>query len=502
MPPPAAGSARDSGFAGNEWAGLLLALCVTAALRLAWIGSVTTIPIADYAGYDLVAVHLARGDVQLEGGVSWSQYPPGYPLLLAGVYLFAGWSHLAAKLANALCALLAVGFTYLCGRAIWSPRLGLSAAWLLALFPGHVFYSALLASENLFVPLLMATTWLLVSCRSWQGAALTGVLSGWATLTRPQALYMPAIAFAILALRRDGWVKWVSFCAVLCLAMALTMSPWWLRNYLIFHTFVPTTTHLWASLYEGGPEAQPIVDEALARAGLPGGDRWRGRDAVEQVLRPAEEVLLRDRVATKAVLEWDRQHLAIFLAHTLRRLRAIYFSALDIGELYFTFFWNDPRRVEARMYGPEFEAARTGPQLAPPAVVAAAWLARLYYLVVLALAAWGMATVLWRCCSAGASRSSWLPCFSSGTSASPRRPSARPTATMPRRCLWGASMLPSPWQPLPSCGWAWPGAQGQADGLAQARPPTRASSHSGRRGLVAYNRPQVGRPVSQRRCDR
>ncbi len=100
-------------------------------LRLAWVLANPTIPISDGALYDLFALNLASGRGYTSGGMPSAEKAPGYPLLLAALYWLGGLSHPLAKLANVLAGVTLVGFTYLCGRALWGGSVGLLAAWII-----------------------------------------------------------------------------------------------------------------------------------------------------------------------------------------------------------------------------------------------------------------------------------------------------------------------------------------------------------------------------------
>src|SRR6185503_13338871 len=129
-------------------------------------------------------------------GVDWAptaHWPPGYPLLLAGVYWLFGPSLLAAKLANAVLATVAVVLTYRIGCELGRPRVGLVAAAILALFPGDILFSPTILSETLFGTLFSASLWLFLRWTNRGDARAAtwfafGLLLGGATLVRGNAL--------------------------------------------------------------------------------------------------------------------------------------------------------------------------------------------------------------------------------------------------------------------------------------------------------------------------
>lgn len=382
---------------------LIAVVLVAALLRLAWVVTVPTAPVSDYVAYDRFAWHVATGQGYSSGANPSSDYAPGYTLFLAGIYWLFGWSHLAAKLANVLAGALVVALAHRCGRLLWGGRAGLAAAWVVACFPSLVLYAGLLASENLYVPLLLGALCLMLSGRGWRAAALCGALLAYGVLTRPVSEALPLLAPALPWLRGWPWRRALRFAAVCWLCVALVLAPWVVRNARIYHTFVLVTTTLGGNLFDGEPAARDEVRTAFAREDLPTDDRWMARDAIEGVPAPPDVALREDRLATAVVLRWDREHPVLFVGHSLRRLAQIYLLGLDTSALHAVWDWR-----AAEVLGlsaptpPDPSQARERPPAppSPAAVLVLGGLAATYYLAVLLLAAAGAARAAWRCWAA------------------------------------------------------------------------------------------------------
>jgi 4-amino-4-deoxy-L-arabinose transferase-like glycosyltransferase len=172
--------------------------------------------------------------------------PPGYPFLLAAVYSVFGHSLTAARLlacvlgggTAALAALLALAVTE--RRAVaWL------AGVLVAIAPSLIAISGSLLSENLFCPLALAVALLLLrldqrpDLRLW---ALVGVLCGIATLTRTVGvLLILAAMWPLVRSPGDRRAK-RRRAAVLVAAMIAAVTPWAVRDALVFGRFIPLTT--------------------------------------------------------------------------------------------------------------------------------------------------------------------------------------------------------------------------------------------------------------------
>lgn len=263
---------------------LVAILLLGTVLRLAWIYYVRTEPISDFKHYsDLAMSLLRRGSYTLPEGLDYLKAstpylqqgvpypsafrPPGYPFFLALLYFFSP-TFLAAKLANVVLGDLWIFCIYLLGRRYFSERVGLCAALLTAIFPPAVGYTSILATEILAVTLL-----LLILCAHayrWGGRwnpFWLGLLMGFLSLVKPYFFVFPLL-YALLLwwqwreggeneskgmggsyfsrcrqnlgpfLRHVGWPV-----VTAALAMVLLISPWTVRNYLVFHRFVPISTN-------------------------------------------------------------------------------------------------------------------------------------------------------------------------------------------------------------------------------------------------------------------
>lgn len=162
---------------------------------------------------------------------------PGYPAFVAVVYLVAGaGNHLAVAMAQALVfAGLCVLVFFLTRRAA-GERAAAMAALLTALFSPFPYFGALVVTE--LWTAFVATAAMVVCMRAVQRSrvadfAMAGVLFGVTTLVRPAFVLLPFfLAVGVPLLVREartrralgGW-------AVLALASALTLAPWFAYNY-------------------------------------------------------------------------------------------------------------------------------------------------------------------------------------------------------------------------------------------------------------------------------
>ena len=208
---------------------------------------------------------------------------PGYPLFLAACQALFGERFLPVRLVQAVLGTLGVYLVYrLVDRAVPGRDAAIVAAGLAAVEPYGVGLGALILSEGLFLPLMLAGLWgLAVLWRRGDEpgprhraavAVGTGLVHGAAILVRPSwALIVPLLLAAwVVGAGRGRRREAIRGAAIVALATAAVMAPWWARNARVFGRFVPTALWVGASLYDGlSPTATGASDmEFLERAGI------------------------------------------------------------------------------------------------------------------------------------------------------------------------------------------------------------------------------------------
>jgi hypothetical protein len=195
------------------------------------------------------------------GPTAW--LTPVYPLLIAGLFKIFGVETIpaffAAVFLNSLFSTAACIPLFYVGKRISGIGVASGAAWLWALLPHAVMFpfewiwdtslSALLAATLLWATLALPES---ARLRDWCGygllwgftlmtnpslGSLLPFLLGWAALRayrqRNTSLSQPLLAFGL---------------AILCCA------PWTIRNYRVFHKFIPLRSNFGLELYIGNNE--------------------------------------------------------------------------------------------------------------------------------------------------------------------------------------------------------------------------------------------------------
>lgn len=199
------------------------------------------------------------------GPTAWTT--PVYPLLLGGImkvfgpYTFA--SYVAAVVLNILFSTAVCVPLFFAAKQIGGTQVAAVATWLWAVFPNAILLtyeslwetslSALLGAMLLWATLRVTGT---RDRRAWAGY---GLLWGLALMTN--AVLLSLLPFLLWwACRSSGERRQARGPALLTLAIALLCCvPWTVRNYAVFHAFVPLRSILGLQLWVGNnPQAKVI----------------------------------------------------------------------------------------------------------------------------------------------------------------------------------------------------------------------------------------------------
>jgi 4-amino-4-deoxy-L-arabinose transferase-like glycosyltransferase len=247
---------------------IVLLICLILRGGYAWLNRHVP-PVEDGALYSALAHHLAdgKGYVMVFRAntplvpTAWGC--PLYPLFLSIIYRVSS----APLTIYAVQALVETLTCFLVFRiALLSTKRPLIAV-LSAL--GYAFYLPFIVMACTFCAdtfgylMLAAAIWALVVAEKKGGwyFALSGALMGLAIMVKPALLAFPVFVAIMLFLMRKNRPGFVTGACVFVLASYLIISPWTVRNYLVFHRFVPIATHSGQTLWCGtGPADGKTLD--------------------------------------------------------------------------------------------------------------------------------------------------------------------------------------------------------------------------------------------------
>ncbi len=207
-------------------------------------------PVVDAKAYDRIGWNLAQGfgfredaNVSYEFDHAITRAGPGYEFFLAGLYRMFGHRYEPVWIAQALLHALSVFFLYCIARRTFREQgesIGLVAASLFAFWPDLIEISAMLMTETLYLFFTILVVYFFV--RAYEKsenkflAAVLGITTGLAILTRPPILLFAPV-FIFFYCQKRQFKPLILYSSLLILSLA----PWTIRNYLIYHEPVFTT---------------------------------------------------------------------------------------------------------------------------------------------------------------------------------------------------------------------------------------------------------------------
>lgn len=197
------------------------------------------------------------------GPTAW--VPPLYPLLLAGVFkLFGVYTALSAwviLVINSIFSAATAPLLYRIAARCYNRKVAVWSAWIWALYPAFLQYAVHWVWDMALTAFLFAGVLLLAldmrgigsinsqpprqSARKW---LLFGLLWGLIALSNPSlTLFLPVHGIWLLMKARPfgAGFRNAVLGALVCLAV---LAPWTIRNWRVFHTFVPLRDNLGAEL--------------------------------------------------------------------------------------------------------------------------------------------------------------------------------------------------------------------------------------------------------------
>jgi 4-amino-4-deoxy-L-arabinose transferase-like glycosyltransferase len=211
-------------------------------------------------GYDEIAANLVSGKgyrFRPDTAKTLTR-EPGFPILLAGIFIVFGKNFTAVKLANMLLAFAAACLMTQIARRLSSSQVLMLGSPLLFLFhPGTLIAESRGGSEILFTFLLtlfILTVYRALKSGTWWDYLVSGGVLGLTLLVRSTPILFPLVLLGyLLVFERQANPKVAVFrnITAMGIAMFVVLSPWIIRNYAQTGKFVPTASVLGVAAQTG-----------------------------------------------------------------------------------------------------------------------------------------------------------------------------------------------------------------------------------------------------------
>ena len=253
---------------------LLLIVVVTFGVRLGFAWDQTAkmpreatgiVPFQTETGHIAYSLATGRGfasPFQTDSGpTAW--LTPVYPLLVAGIFkvfgIYTRAAFFAAVFLNICFSAATCVPIFYAGKRAAGVAAGSGAAWLWALFPNAILipfewiWDTSLAA--LLAAILLWATMELAESKRWRDWVGYGLLWGLMLMTNPAvaSVFPVLLGWLVYRTRREGKFTFSKPTMAAILALACCV-PWTVRNYLVFHRFIPFRSNLSYELYIGNNE--------------------------------------------------------------------------------------------------------------------------------------------------------------------------------------------------------------------------------------------------------
>jgi 4-amino-4-deoxy-L-arabinose transferase-like glycosyltransferase len=303
---------------------------------------------ADEVDYLAIARHLAAGD----GYISESHRTlPVLPFYLSLVFRVFGESLLIARVGQAVFGALTCVLLCRIGSRLFSPTAGLFSGLILAIYPPHIYLAGVFYAECLATFLCTLSVYLAI--RAVEPGAprlfglLTGVVLGLTALTRSIfAVVVPCVCIAWLCEAPSEWRKRLGCCVLLIVGASATISPWTIRNYVVYGRLIPLSTGFYQQLWWGNNELATgsaadrflFVGEPFWMERLKQFDEQRQKEITEKYAaitdliaertrRYGDAAIAADEVLQPVVMSYIASHPTLTIFRSAKKLCAMFFVA-------------------------------------------------------------------------------------------------------------------------------------------------------------------------------
>ncbi len=240
---------------------------------------------------------------------------PFYIYCLAFLYKLFGISLWVGRIFGVLIGISSVFFTYLIGTKIFDKKIGLTAAFIHAIYPIIIYFESELLLDPLFMLLLQISIYqfiIWVDTKSNRNGFLTGLFIGLASITRPTSLVIIPLLI-IFYLYRNGFKKYSSLLLYLS-GILLIIGFTFFRNLSVANDPVFIASQGGINFYIGNNE---IADGLSAKLPEPLGNNWR----INAITNKAELEMDKDLLPGEVSSFWFQQGLTWIINNPYNALK-------------------------------------------------------------------------------------------------------------------------------------------------------------------------------------
>lgn len=171
---------------------------------------------------------------------------PGLPFTLAFfVKIFGRFGGITAfRIFQSILQALSMYFVFLIGRKVFNSKAAVLACLLDSLYIAEYYTNTVILTETLFKFLLLLLIYIslyAIEEKKLIYYTVGGVIWGLACLVRPTIAAYPIVILIMWIIKRYTFKDMAKFTLITVFTFSIVMGPWWIRNYVVFHRFIPLT---------------------------------------------------------------------------------------------------------------------------------------------------------------------------------------------------------------------------------------------------------------------
>lgn len=261
--------------------------------------------IIDIKTYDAFGMNILKHGVMYNS----TSLAPGYTYFLASIYWLFGHNLLYVYFIQSI---LGAGITlliYLIADNIFGRRVSTASAVLSLFYWPLTLYSGILLSETLFMFCLLLGVYLFfkgMELEKTSYMALCGFMFALSALTRSITLLLIfLIPLEVYFLKREN-IRWVLKSSIIYMGIfIIALTPWIVRNYMLYNTIIPVDSLSGINLYIGNNEKSDGTFMDLSK---------------DPLYNPDEDIYKTDRKLKQAGIDYIIKHPGRFLKITMKRM--------------------------------------------------------------------------------------------------------------------------------------------------------------------------------------
>lgn len=172
------------------------------------------------------------------------------------------------RIFSAIIQTLTLYIIYLVALKIFNKKIAILTLVLNISYIPHIYVSNLILTETMFsffLSLLILISIYAIKQKNTKYYIAGGIVFGLAILFRPSIALYPLIIFIIWCREKYKVKEMIKFAVITMTACLVILSPWWIRNYIVFNKFIPFTLSSGNPMLQGAFINNNVNHELIAK---------------------------------------------------------------------------------------------------------------------------------------------------------------------------------------------------------------------------------------------